>query len=448
MPGPPGRIPIPARPPAMPPPRCAATTPDKQTNANHEISRIAPSCPLLPSPPRDGTTPAVATLRRCADWMPRMAADCKLLRKNNATERATPHHSPAHRHDWTSELFRRVIRRPSRQAELRSEWTRVAALLAAFAGLFVIVLIRGALSLASGRRGEAWPFALLLAVMMAYELARLGYIQPGHHIGASGFTSALGGQHPRGVALSDRRRPVPANPHAFLRPRTDSDVAGRARLSSVHDPLDAAPRSRAVAPRRHFLRRWVCRVAVYIFVQFPETAAAAPLVVYGTSISYTAFLLLGGYAAGAVARQIRRHVVAALQTPRTAPKSRSSSTTSEWPARSSKDCSPPLRPALRGSRSPDGISPPTRRAATITIGSSSTDGRVAVTVADVTGHGIGSALMMSACRAYARAGLATEPDVQKLLNHLNPLLHYDLPGGKVRHARRRIVGSAVRFRRS
>jgi len=53
-----------------------------------------------------------------------------------------------------------------------------------------------------------------------------------------------------------------------------------------------------------------------------------------------------------------------------------------------------------------------------------------VTVADVTGHGIGSALMMSACRAYARAGLATEPDVQKLLHHLNPLLHHDLPEEK------------------
>ena len=48
----------------------------------------------------------------------------------------------------------------------------------------------------------------------------------------------------------------------------------------------------------------------------------------------------------------------------------------------------------------------------------------------MTGHGIGSALMMSACRAYARAGLATEPDAQTLLNHLNPLLHYDLPAEK------------------
>ena len=38
-------------------------------------------------------------------------------------------------------------------------------------------------------------------------------------------------------------------------------------------------------------------VAIYVFVQYPETAAAAPFVVYGTTISYIAFLLLSGFAA-------------------------------------------------------------------------------------------------------------------------------------------------------
>ena len=33
-------------------------------------------------------------------------------------------------------------------------------------------------------------------------------------------------------------------------------------------------------------------MAVYIFVQFPATSAVAPLVVYGMSISFAAFLLL------------------------------------------------------------------------------------------------------------------------------------------------------------
>jgi serine phosphatase RsbU (regulator of sigma subunit) len=57
-------------------------------------------------------------------------------------------------------------------------------------------------------------------------------------------------------------------------------------------------------------------------------------------------------------------------------------------------------------------------------------GRVAVTVADVTGHGIGPALVMSACRAYARAGFVTESDPQKFLGSLNRLLYEDLPAEK------------------
>src|SRR5437588_2180590 len=70
----------------------------------------------------------------------------------------------------TGEASIQEIHSPSfKEAELRSESSRVAALLGAFAALFVIVLIRGALSMAGGGRGEAWPFALLLAGMTAYE---------------------------------------------------------------------------------------------------------------------------------------------------------------------------------------------------------------------------------------------------------------------------------------
>jgi len=58
------------------------------------------------------------------------------------------------------------------------------------------------------------------------------------------------------------------------------------------------------------------------------------------------------------------------------------------------------------------------------------DGRLAVIVADATGHGIGPALIMSACRAYSRAGLAADANLQTLLNHLNQLLYEDLPSDK------------------
>jgi len=56
------------------------------------------------------------------------------------------------------------------------------------------------------------------------------------------------------------------------------------------------------------------------------------------------------------------------------------------------------------------------------------DGRLLVVMADVTGHGIGPALVMAVCRAYARASAPLERDPATLLARLNALLHADLTG--------------------
>src|SRR5262249_27287317 len=58
-------------------------------------------------------------------------------------------------------------------AELRSELTRGTAVLGTLAGLLALLLIRGGLALAEVRRGEVWPFAVLLAAMTGYELVWL-----------------------------------------------------------------------------------------------------------------------------------------------------------------------------------------------------------------------------------------------------------------------------------
>ena len=54
-----------------------------------------------------------------------------------------------------------------------------------------------------------------------------------------------------------------------------------------------------------------------------------------------------------------------------------------------------------------------------------------VILADVTGHGIGPALVTAACRAYGRATLPVEPDFGTAMAHLNELLVADLPPGKM-----------------
>ncbi len=58
------------------------------------------------------------------------------------------------------------------------------------------------------------------------------------------------------------------------------------------------------------------------------------------------------------------------------------------------------------------------------------DGRLIVIMADVTGHGIGPAIVMAVCRAYSRASAPMGNAPVFLLNRLNSLLHSDLRGGR------------------
>ena len=55
------------------------------------------------------------------------------------------------------------------------------------------------------------------------------------------------------------------------------------------------------------------------------------------------------------------------------------------------------------------------------------DGRWAVTVADVTGHGVGPALVTAFCRAYSRASLPLVDELGACLSQLNNLVHDDIP---------------------
>jgi len=58
------------------------------------------------------------------------------------------------------------------------------------------------------------------------------------------------------------------------------------------------------------------------------------------------------------------------------------------------------------------------------------DGRLAISLADVTGHGIGPALVTTACRAYARASFPTGQELAHLMARINELLAEDLESGR------------------
>lgn len=58
------------------------------------------------------------------------------------------------------------------------------------------------------------------------------------------------------------------------------------------------------------------------------------------------------------------------------------------------------------------------------------DGRCMIAIADVTGHGIGPALVMAVCRAYARATVPSIHNAEDFLSRVNELVSHDLTTGR------------------
>jgi serine phosphatase RsbU (regulator of sigma subunit) len=58
------------------------------------------------------------------------------------------------------------------------------------------------------------------------------------------------------------------------------------------------------------------------------------------------------------------------------------------------------------------------------------DGRVVTVIADVSGHGVGPALLMAVCRAYARACVPMGPELRSALGRVNELLSGDVSAGR------------------
>jgi phosphoserine phosphatase RsbU/P len=59
------------------------------------------------------------------------------------------------------------------------------------------------------------------------------------------------------------------------------------------------------------------------------------------------------------------------------------------------------------------------------------DGRILISLADVSGHGVGPALVAAVCRAYARASVAAnERELERIISRMNDLLVDDMPDGR------------------
>lgn len=169
--------------------------------------------------------------------------------------------------------------------------------------------------------------------------------------------------------------------------------------------------------------------AVYLGWRPPVPGVAAPATQTMVSLNAIA-LLCSGVVAGLVARQIRKHVTAALREAETQKKLELVQHDLEVARSIQQSLLPKEKPEIDGMDLAGW-----NKSADDTSGDyfdwiKSPDGRVTTTLADVTGHGIGPALLATTCRAYARAVLGTQLDLTSAMTSLNERLSCDLPTGR------------------
>lgn len=167
-------------------------------------------------------------------------------------------------------------------------------------------------------------------------------------------------------------------------------------------------------------------ITFYVQMTFQNSVAsivALPLPVY---FVYAGLILVAGILAAVVAKQIRGYVAAALREAEF--KSRLDRVTHDLDVARSiqQELIPDQPPQLKDFEIVGWNQPADQTGGDYFDWQVLPDGRVAISVADATGHGIGPALVSTSCRAYARATLMGNGMQDHLLDRLNRLLVQDL----------------------
>lgn len=142
---------------------------------------------------------------------------------------------------------------------------------------------------------------------------------------------------------------------------------------------------------------------------------------------YAGWIFMTGLAAGFVARQLRAHVENVLTE--TSARERAEREICVA-AEIQRGLLPATEPEIPGFRLAFWNRPADETGGDYYDWQPLPDGRFAVSLADVSGHGLGPALMAAFCRAYARAAFDGRRGVCDAVRQVNALLSADLPPGR------------------
>lgn len=176
----------------------------------------------------------------------------------------------------------------------------------------------------------------------------------------------------------------------------------------------------------------VCYLAAAVYLGWkPSFGEGAPLLSPERAVfTYSIMMVVAGFTAGAVASEIRKQVNAALREAEMQREVEHLEHDLEVARSIQQSLLPTSMPQMEGFEIAAWNQPADQTGGDYYDWQPLPDGKVLVALGDVTGHGIGSALIAAVCRAYARANFTAEKELLIAMERINAALAKDMSEGR------------------
>jgi len=165
---------------------------------------------------------------------------------------------------------------------------------------------------------------------------------------------------------------------------------------------------------------WRPQLHSHASIQSPERAV----------ITYAFVLLLSGAIAGAVAREVQKYVAAALREAETKRRAERLQHDMNVARSIQQSLLPREVPTIKGFQVAGWNLPADETGGDFYDWQVFPNGKTVLMLADVTGHGLGPAMLAAVCRAYARANLSIQDGLLTAMGRINAALVEDLAPGR------------------
>lgn len=163
---------------------------------------------------------------------------------------------------------------------------------------------------------------------------------------------------------------------------------------------------------------------------FPEHPMVEGNINHAIHATFAVMIFLGGLASAGVTSRIQQHVLAALQEFITRQENEQMKHNLDIARSIQQGLLPRRKPTLSGFDIAGWSLPAEQTGGDYYDWQELADDRLVVSLADVTGHGIGPALVTAVSRAYARASFLGPEELGRLVDRLHSLLADDLPSNR------------------